>query len=135
MTMDRLWTEGLTFDDLLLVPGYSEVLPSEVDLSTQITASIDLKIPIVSAAMDTVTEADTAITMARQGGIGVIHRNMDIARQATEVEKVKKSESGMIVDPVTVEPNQRVFRGPRDHEQIPHLRRSGRGWRGTARAS
>ena len=108
MNKDRIWTEGLTFDDLLLVPDYSTVLPAEVDVSTDLTPSIRLSIPLSSAAMDTVTEADTAITMARQGGIGVIHRNMDIARQATEVEKVKKSESGMIVDPVTVEPEQRV---------------------------
>ena len=109
MVMERLWDEGLTFDDLLLVPAYSQVLPSEVDLSTNLTSQIRLSIPLVSAAMDTVTEADTAITMARQGGLGIIHRNMSVARQATEVEKVKKSESGMIVDPVTVEPEQRVY--------------------------
>lgn len=108
MTMDRVWKEGLTFDDLLLVPAHSLVLPADVDLSTKLTASIGLSIPLVSAAMDTVTEAATAITMARQGGIGVIHRNMDPVRQATEVDQVKKSESGMIVDPVTVEPDRTV---------------------------
>lgn len=100
--------EALTFDDVLLVPAYSEVLPKEVDVSTQLTPRIRLNIPIISAAMDTVTEARTAISMAREGGIGIIHRNMPIERQAVEVEKVKKSESGMIVDPVTVEPEQRI---------------------------
>ncbi len=100
--------EGLTFDDLLLVPAYSEVLPGEVDVSTNLTKDIVLKTPLVSAAMDTVTEAQTAITMARQGGLGIIHKNMSIEAQAFEVEKVKKSESGMIVDPVTVPPSARV---------------------------
>jgi IMP dehydrogenase len=108
MDQDRFWREALTFDDVLLVPSYSEVLPADVDVSTHLTADIRLNIPLASAAMDTVTEAETAITMARQGGIGVIHRNMDIPRQVTEVQKVKKSESGMIVDPVTVEPDQPV---------------------------
>ncbi len=100
--------EALTFDDVLLVPAYSEVLPKEVDVSTQLTPRIRLNIPIITAAMDTVTEARTAISIAREGGIGIIHRNMSIKRQALEVEKVKKSESGMIVDPVTVEPEQRI---------------------------
>jgi len=108
MTFERMWAEGLTFDDLLLVPAFSQVIPSDVDVSTNLTSRIKLKIPLVSAAMDTVTESDTAITMARQGGLGIIHRNIDLSRQAMEVEKVKKSESGMIVDPVTVEPEQRV---------------------------
>jgi len=100
--------EALTFDDVLLVPNYSEVLPKEVDVSTQLTRRIRLNIPIISAAMDTVTEARTAISIAREGGIGIIHRNMPIERQAIEVEKVKKSESGMIIDPVTVEPEQKI---------------------------
>jgi len=95
---------GLTFEDLLLKPGHSRVLPSEVDTSTHITAKVKLNIPIVSAAMDTVTEADAAISMSRQGGMGFIHKNMSPQAQALEVTKVKKSESGMIVDPVTVEP-------------------------------
>ena len=99
---------GLTFDDLLLVPGHSTVLPSEVDVSTRLTKEIRLNIPIVTAAMDTVTEADTAISIARQGGIGFIHKNMSIERQAIEVEKVKKSESGMIIDPITIEPDQKI---------------------------
>ena len=97
-----------TFDDLLLVPGASDVLPSEVDLSTRLTNTIKLNIPLISAAMDTVTEHRTAITMAREGGIGVIHKNMTIDEQVLEVIKVKKSESGMIVDPVTVEEGSTV---------------------------
>ncbi len=100
--------ESLTFDDLLLVPSESNILPKEVDTSTSLTRNIRLNIPIVSAAMDTVTESQTAITMAREGGIGIIHRNMSIQRQVIEVDRVKKSESGMIVDPITIEPQQRV---------------------------
>ncbi|MCS6956993.1 MAG: IMP dehydrogenase [Aquificaceae bacterium] len=100
--------EGYTFDDLLLIPQYSEVLPHEVDVSTWLTKSIKLNIPIVSAAMDTVTESRLAIALAREGGIGVIHRNLSIQEQAGEVEKVKKSESGMILQPVTVNPNTTV---------------------------
>jgi IMP dehydrogenase len=90
---------ALTFDDVLLLPGPSAVLPSEVDLSTRLTARIRLNIPILSSAMDTVTEAETAISLARQGGIGILHRNLSIEAQALEAEKVKKSESGMILDP------------------------------------
>jgi IMP dehydrogenase len=100
--------EGLTFDDVLLVPAASDVLPRDTDLATQLTPSIRLNIPLLSAAMDTVTEARTAIAMAQEGGLGVIHRNLSIAEQALEVEKVKKSESGMIVDPVTVHPEQPI---------------------------
>ena len=99
---------AFTFDDLLLLPGASAVLPNEVDLSTQLTPRIRLNIPIVSAAMDTVTEADTAISIARQGGIGILHRNMVVSAQALEVEKVKKSESGMILDPVTIGPREPI---------------------------
>ena len=105
---ETFYQEGLTFDDLLLIPAYSEILPAEVSLATQLTRDITLNIPLLSAAMDTVTESKTAITMARQGGLGIIHKNMSIAAQAFEVEKVKKSESGMIVDPVTVRPDQKV---------------------------
>ncbi len=104
----KLLKEGLTFDDVLLVPDYSEVLPHEVDVSTYITPKIKLNIPIVSAAMDTVTESRLAIALAREGGIGIIHRNMTIKQQAHEVEKVKKSESGMILKPVTVKPEATV---------------------------
>ena len=97
--------EAYTFDDLLLVPSYSEVLPKDVDVSTYITPKIKLNIPLISAAMDTVTESRMAISMAREGGLGVIHRNMSLEEQVKEVEKVKKSESGMIYDPVTVTPD------------------------------
>ncbi|MGH9394587.1 MAG: IMP dehydrogenase, partial [Terriglobales bacterium] len=100
--------ESLTFDDVLLVPAYSDVLPGEVGTATQLSRNIQLNIPILSAAMDTVTEARLAISLAQQGGIGVIHRNLSIAQQADEVDKVKRSESGMIVDPVTMEPEQRI---------------------------
>src|SRR5215204_4312001 len=94
--------EGLTFDDVLLVPAFSEVLPAETDTSTQFTRGIRLQIPLCSSAMDTVTEAALAIALAQQGGIGVIHKNFSIEEQAEEVDKVKRSESGMIVDPVTI---------------------------------
>ena len=97
--------ECLTFDDILLVPAYSEILPNEVDISAQLTPNIKLNIPIISAAMDTVTESKTAIALAQEGGIGIIHRNINIAEQAAEVKKVKKYESGMIVNPLTVRPN------------------------------
>ena len=106
--LDETIPEGLTFDDVLLVPAHSQVLPRDVELSTRLTRKISLNIPLVSAAMDTVTEARTAITMAREGGIGFIHKNLSIADQAIEVDKVKKSESGMIVDPITMRPNQRI---------------------------
>ncbi len=99
---DKFLGEGLTFDDVLLVPAYSEVLPREVDTRTQFTRNITLNIPIVSAAMDTVTEHRLAIALARQGGIGIIHKNMSIAQQAEQVRNVKRSESGMILDPVTL---------------------------------
>ena len=99
---------ALTFDDVLLLPAASKVLPNEVDVGTQLTRSISMNIPLMSAAMDTVTEANTAISMAREGGIGIIHKNMSIERQAREVDKVKKSESGMIVDPVTMHPEQKI---------------------------
>jgi len=100
---------GLTFDDVLLVPSYAEILPKDIDISTQLTPSIRLNIPLVSAAMDTVTESLTAITMAREGGIGIIHKNISIKSQAMEVDKVKKSESGMIVDPITTRPDQKLY--------------------------
>src|SRR6201986_572841 len=100
--------EGLTFDDVLLLPARSEVLPAEADTRTRLTRAIPLKIPIVSSAMDTVTESHLAIALAQQGGLGLIHRNMSIDRQAEEVDRVKRSESGMIVDPVTVDPEQKI---------------------------
>ena len=100
--------EGLTFDDVLLVPARSDVLPSQTDTSTRFTRNIRLQIPLCSAAMDTVTEASLAIALAQQGGIGVVHKNLSIERQAEEVDKVKRSESGMIVDPVTIRPDRPV---------------------------
>jgi IMP dehydrogenase len=106
--MEGAIIEGLTFDDILLLPGKSSVLPSEADTRTCLTRGIALNIPMVSAAMDTVTEAHLAIAMARQGGLGFIHRNMTIERQTEEVDRVKRSESGMIVDPVTISPEHSV---------------------------
>jgi IMP dehydrogenase len=101
--------EGLTFDDVLLQPAHSEITPAEADTSTRLTRNLHLKIPIVSAAMDTVTEAHMAIALSQQGGIGIIHRNMPIDKQAEQVDRVKRSESGMIVDPVTIEPERTIF--------------------------
>ncbi|MDY6848906.1 MAG: IMP dehydrogenase [Geoalkalibacter sp.] len=101
--------EGLTFDDVLLLPAHSTVLPKEVDLSTHLTAAVKLNTPLLSAAMDTVTESRTAICMAREGGLGIIHKNMTPEEQAIEVDQVKKSESGMIVDPITMDPDQKIF--------------------------
>src|SRR5205807_6402513 len=100
--------EGLTFDDVLLVPSRSDVLPNQTDTRTWVTREISINIPLVSAAMDTVTEAHLAIGLAREGGLGFIHRNMSIDRQVEEADRVKRSESGMIVDPVTVEPEQKI---------------------------
>ncbi|MFP4071130.1 MAG: IMP dehydrogenase [Desulfovibrionales bacterium] len=108
--MEKLIGQGLTFDDVLLVPDYSEILPDQVDVSTRLTPDIALNIPFISAAMDTVTESDMAVSMARAGGLGIVHKNMAIDRQRLEVEKVKKSESGMIVDPITVHPEDTVGR-------------------------
>ena len=106
--MSKILSKGLTFDDVLLVPAYSEVTPDVVDVTAWLTPSISLNIPLVSAAMDTVTESAMAISMARAGGIGIVHKNMSIERQKLEIEKVKKSESGMIIDPITVEPDDTV---------------------------
>ena len=106
--MDKIIGPGLTFDDVLLVPNYSNVLPDQVEVGTRLTPEITLNIPLISAAMDTVTESRMAISMARSGGIGIVHKNMTIAEQKLEVEKVKKSESGMIIDPITVDPDDTV---------------------------
>ncbi len=105
---NRRIREGLAFDDVLLVPGVSDVLPNDVDLTTRLTGEITLNIPLLSAAMDTVTEHEVAICMARNGGMGIIHRNMSLENQANEVDKVKRSESGMIVDPITMSPEQPI---------------------------
>src|SRR5713226_3105854 len=105
---EKFGEEGFTFDDVALIPARSSVLPSEVSTSTRITSTLSLQIPIMSAAMDTVTEARLAIAVAREGGIGIIHRNLSIADQALEVDTVKRSQSGMIVEPITLEPQQRL---------------------------
>jgi len=114
--------EGLTFDDVVLQPAHSQITPAEADTSTRLTPSIELKIPIISAAMDTVTESHMAIALAQQGGIGIIHRNMPIDKQAEEVDRVKRSESGMIVDPVTIEPERKISEAL---ELMSHYRISG----------
>lgn len=108
MTIQKIIGEGLTFDDVLLIPAYSQVLPRETSLVSRLTNKITLNLPILSAAMDTVTESDMAIGIAREGGIGVIHKNMSIARQADEVDKVKRSESGMILHPIVLKANDTV---------------------------
>src|SRR5438270_2343148 len=109
LELDRKFgREGLTFDDVLLVPAESSVLPNDVSTMTRLTREIAVEIPIVSAAMDTVTEARLAIALAREGGIGILHRNLSIEAQVAEVDKVKRSESGMIVEPVTLPPNALV---------------------------
>lgn len=105
---NKFYGEGLTFDDVLLVPAYSEVLPREVNISTKLTKDITLNVPIVSAAMDTVTEATLAIAIAREGGLGILHKNMSIEQQAEQVRKVKRSESGLILDPITLHPDQTI---------------------------
>ena len=104
----RIIYSGLTYDDVLLVPGRSEVMPRDVSLATRLTRNIELNIPVVSAAMDTVTESDMAIAIARQGGIGILHKNLSIDDQASEVNRVKRSESGMILDPITLSPDDTV---------------------------
>src|SRR5262245_844995 len=98
----KFFGEGLTFDDVLLVPAYSQVLPREVEVRTNLTKGIQLNIPMLSAAMDTVTEANLAIALAREGGLGILHKNMSIEKQVEQVRKVKRSESGLIFDPITL---------------------------------
>src|SRR2546426_11872722 len=100
---------ALTFDDVLLVPQHSTVLPTQVDVSTRLTRNVRLNVPLLSAAMDTVTESGLAIAMAQHGGLGVIHKNLSIEEQASEVDRVKRSESGMIVNPITLSPSNRIF--------------------------
>src|SRR5581483_5908260 len=109
LQIERGLTTALTFDDVLLVPRYSVVLPSQVDVTTRFTRNIKLNVPLVSAAMDTVTESSLAIAMAQQGAIGVIHKNLSIEEQAQEVDRVKRSESGMIVNPITLSPNNKIY--------------------------
>src|SRR4051812_49092399 len=110
---DKFAVEGITFDDVLLVPSYSEVLPREVDLRSRLTRNIEINVPLVSAAMDTVTESALAIAIAREGGIGILHKNMSIERQAEMVRKVKRADSGMIMDPITLEESATVGQAAR----------------------
>src|ERR1043166_4597044 len=114
---DRIAYQGITFDDVLLEPGYSDVLPKDAEVRTLLTRTIRLNIPIVSSPMDTVTESDLAIALAQEGGIGVIHKNMTVAQQTREVDKVKRSENGIITDPVTLPPDETVGTARRIMEQ------------------
>jgi IMP dehydrogenase len=122
MRDDKFTGMALTFDDVLLLPAASSILPAEVDTTTRVAGEIVLKVPILSAAMDTVTEGRMAIALARSGGIGVIHRNLSIEDQIAEVDKVKRSESGMIVEPVTLTPDRLVRDAVAvmDHYQLPN---------------
>ena len=115
---------ALTFDDVLLVPRHSKVIPSQVDVTSRFTRNIQLNVPIASAAMDTVTESGLAIAMAQHGGIGVIHKNLSIEEQASEVDRVKRSESGMIVNPITLSPEHRIYEALELDEEIPDFGRA-----------
>src|SRR5450631_2265251 len=106
--LPKFFGEGLTFDDVLLLPAYSEVLPRETDIRTNLTKKITLNIPMLSAAMDTVTEANLAIALAREGGLGILHKNMTVEKQVEQVRKVKRSESGLILDPITLTANATI---------------------------
>src|SRR5438046_6501117 len=114
---ERIAYQGITFDDVLLEPAYSEVVPRDVDIRTHLTRNIRLNCPILSSPMDTVTESDLAIALAQEGGIGIIHKNMSIERQTREVDKVKRSENGIITDPVTLPPDETVGNARRLMEQ------------------
>src|SRR5450631_4189174 len=105
---NKFYGEGLTFDDVLLMPGYSQVLPRDVDIRSKLTRDITLNVPLLSAAMDTVTEAALAMALAREGGLGILHKNMTIEKQAEQVRKVKRSESGLILDPITLTANATI---------------------------
>ena len=105
---DKIKDTAITFDDVLLIPSRSNILPREVDLRTRLTKNIEMNIPVLSAAMDTVTESEMAIAVAREGGIGIIHKNMPPGKQASEVDKVKRSESGMILDPITLTSDKKI---------------------------
>src|SRR5580698_2169652 len=110
---EKFTVEGITFDDVLLVPAYSEVLPRDVDTRSKLTRNIELNVPLVSSAMDTVTESALAIAIAREGGIGILHKNMSIEKQAEMVRKVKRSDSGLIIDPITLGENATVAQAHR----------------------
>src|SRR5215213_8436147 len=115
---DRIAYQGITFDDVLLEPAYSEVLPRDVDVRTQLTRTIRLNLPVVSSPMDTVTESDLAIALAQEGGIGIIHKNLPVADQTREVDKVKRSENGIITDPITLPPDESVGAARKIMEQF-----------------
>src|SRR5947209_18060812 len=114
---DHIAYLGITFDDVLLEPGYSDVVPKDTDVRTQLTRNVKINIPIVSSPMDTVTESDLAIALAQEGGIGIIHKNLSVAAQTREVDKVKRSENGIITDPVTLPPDETVGNARRLMEQ------------------
>src|SRR6185436_1646866 len=114
---DRIAYLGITFDDVLLEPGYSDVVPKDVDVRTRLTRNVKLNIPIVSSPMDTVTDSELAIALAQEGGIGIIHKNLPVAMQTREVDKVKRSENGIITDPVTLHPDETVGHARRVMEQ------------------
>src|SRR5712692_11164161 len=114
---ERIAYQGITFNDVLLEPGYSDVVPKEVDVRTQLTRNIRLNIPILSSPMDTVTESELAIALAQEGGMGIIHKNMSVAHQTREVDKVKRSENGIITDPITLPPDESVGTARRIMEQ------------------
>src|ERR1700735_5521826 len=114
---DRIAYQGITFDDVLLEPAYSDVVPRDVDVRTQLPRNISLNIPILSSPMDTVTESDLAIALAQEGGIGIIHKNLSLVEQTREVDKVKRSENGIIVDPITLPPDESVGTARRIMEQ------------------
>src|SRR5207249_866411 len=114
---ERIAYQGITFDDVLLEPAYSDVIPREADVRTQVTRNIRLNIPIVSSPMDTVTESELAIALAQEGGLGIIHKNMSISQQTREVDKVKRSENGIITDPITLPPDETVGTARRIMEQ------------------
>src|SRR5687767_15889296 len=115
--LDRIAYTGITFDDVLLEPGYSDVVPRETDVRTQLTRNVRINIPIVSSPMDTVTESELAIALAQEGGIGIIHKNIPIQLQTREVDKVKRSENGIITDPVTLPPDETVAAAKKLMEQ------------------
>src|SRR5262249_47801020 len=114
---ERIAYQGITFDDVLLEPAYSDVVPRDIDVRTELTPSIRLNIPVVSSPMDTVTESELAIALAQEGGIGIIHKNMSVQQQTREVDKVKRSENGIIVDPITLPPEETVRTARRIMEQ------------------
>src|SRR6201984_3034602 len=114
---ERIAYQGITFDDVLLEPAYSDVVPRDVDVRTQLTRAIRLNLPVLSSPMDTVTESELAIALAQEGGLGVIHKNMSIVEQTREVDKVKRSENGIITDPITLPPDETVGTARRIMEQ------------------